>query len=72
MLYRRAKWAPLRRLLRVVSLRWRARRRWAMVTKAEGRYTALPIQQALEQLDGIWDDYFKYHNDAPVPRRAVG
>lgn len=46
--------------------------RLGLVEKAEGRYTAQPIQQALEQLDVIWDNYFKYGNDTAVPRRAVG
>lgn len=45
--------------------------RLGLVGKTEGRYTAQPIQQALEQLDVTWDNYFKYGNDT-LPQRAVG
>ena len=38
MRYRRPKWAPLRRLLIVLSCRWRARRRRVRLSAGDRRY----------------------------------
>lgn len=53
MLYRRAKWAPLRRLLRVVSLRWRARRRRAVLSAGDRRYLESMSAARLERDLGL-------------------
>lgn len=36
--------------------------RLGLVRKQAGYYTAIPLPQALERLDSIWDNYFKYNN----------
>lgn len=35
-----------------------------LVTRNEGRYVAVPIDKALENLDQAWDNYFLYNNEA--------
>lgn len=37
-----------------------------MVSKSDDRYSAVPIDKALEQLDYTWDNYFKYNKEAAV------
>lgn len=37
-----------------------------LVAKNGERYTAVPIERALENLDYAWDNYFKYNNEARV------
>jgi len=39
--------------------------RMHVVKKAGDRYSAVPIEKALEMLDWTWDNYFKYNNPAP-------
>ncbi|MCG8583743.1 MAG: DUF3754 domain-containing protein, partial [Pirellulales bacterium] len=38
-----------------------------VATQPGGRYTAIPIQEALRRLDEAWDGYFEYH----TPKREA-
>ena len=39
--------------------------RMHIVRKHGNRYSAVPIEKALEMLDWTWDNYFKYNNPEP-------
>ena len=39
-----------------------------LVEKAGDRYRAPPLGQALQLLDRVWDNYFKYNTATDVPR----
>lgn len=42
--------------------------RLALVQQTCDRYTAIPLRSALERLDEIWDNYFRYHNERECRR----
>jgi hypothetical protein len=41
--------------------------RMHIVRKHDNRYSAVPIEKALEMIDWTWDNYFKYNPNSPQP-----
>ncbi|MGE3806547.1 MAG: DUF3754 domain-containing protein, partial [Gemmataceae bacterium] len=42
-----------------------------LVTEEDGKYRAVPLEEALRRLDEKWDNYFKYNNEAEEAEKAA-